>query len=89
MNPIRVKFIKQKLLECENWEKAYRQVLEFKSKGGNGDQRKKVFDDEIQAADANGNGNEIEKENVRFLKGKKVLDVGCGGGLLTEVSEGF
>jgi polyprenyldihydroxybenzoate methyltransferase / 3-demethylubiquinol 3-O-methyltransferase len=49
MNPIRMQFIREKLLECAR----------------------------------EGGEDEVERRGV--LKGKEVLDVGCGGGLLSEV----
>lgn len=76
MNPIRVKFIRDKIQECRDWEVAHNQVVESK-KDPQKQKRKSVFDDQHV-----GNG-----ERVRFLDGVKVLDVGCGGGLLTEVSQ--
>jgi polyprenyldihydroxybenzoate methyltransferase / 3-demethylubiquinol 3-O-methyltransferase len=53
MNPIRVQFIREKLLEA-------------------------AFED------AKGDSERIENHS-RILTGKDVLDIGCGGGLLSEV----
>lgn len=58
MNPVRVKFIREKLLEVT------REELGEES------------------------GDQMER-SPRALEGLDVLDVGCGGGLLSEVSGGF
>ena len=52
MNPVRVRFIRDKLIEVARDE-----------------------------------GNEAQDDRAKVLEGLDVLDIGCGGGLLSEVSE--
>lgn len=55
MNPVRVRFIRDKLLEVKR--------------------------DELETRE-----NPIQESDFKVLDGLDVLDVGCGGGLLAEVS---
>ncbi|PWN49335.1 ubiquinone biosynthesis O-methyltransferase [Violaceomyces palustris] len=68
MNKVRIQFIREKLEEVKGYESAFREV------------HGRSLDPHLNGGEKEGQ----EEKKTRFLEGLKVLDVGCGGGLLSE-----